>query len=98
LAGRAPETVLAELSQPQPMPPLPEMDLPVPGLIDAVVRRRPDVVGAERRVAAATAFHGAANADYLPRLALVGGVGTSTSEFDQIGGTGTSRYSVGPVV
>ena len=98
LAGRAPETVLAELSEPQPMPQLPAMDVPVPGLIDAIVRRRPDVVSAERRVAAATAFHGAANADYLPRLALVGGIGTSTSEFDEIGGSGTSRYAVGPVV
>jgi NodT family efflux transporter outer membrane factor (OMF) lipoprotein len=98
LAGREPETVLAELSPLQPIPPLPEFAAPVPGLLDAVVRRRPDVLSAERRVAAAAAFHGAANADYLPRLAIVGGLGTSTNEFDQIGGTGTSRYAVGPVV
>ena len=98
LAGREPESVLAELAEPQPMPALPDIGAPVPGLLDAVVRRRPDVLAAERRVAAATAFHGAAKADYLPRLALVGGLGTSTNEFDEIGGTGTSRYSVGPVV
>ena len=98
VAGREPEAVLAELSPLQPIPQLPEFAAPVPGLLDAVVRRRPDVLSAERRVAAATAFHGAANADYLPRLTLVGGLGTSTNEFDQIGGTGTSRYAVGPVL
>jgi NodT family efflux transporter outer membrane factor (OMF) lipoprotein len=96
LTGREPESVLAELSTPQPIPALPE--IAIPESLDLLVSRRPDVLSAERRVAAAAAFHGAANADYLPRLSLVGGLGTATTDFDELGGTGTSRYAFGPVV
>lgn len=96
LTGREPGAIAAELETPQPMPALP--GVVVPASIDALVRRRPDVVSAERRVAAAAAFHGAARADYLPRITLVGGLGTASSEFDGLGDDGTSRFTVGPVI
>lgn len=96
LTGREPESVVAELETAQPLPALP--GVVVPASIEALVRRRPDVVSAERRAAAAAAFHGAAKADYLPRVALVGGAGIAAGDFDRLGGTGTSRFAVGPVI
>jgi NodT family efflux transporter outer membrane factor (OMF) lipoprotein len=96
LTGRNPASMAEELAIPAALPALP--DLPAVVAPDAIVRNRPDVVGAERRLAAETAFHRAAKADYLPRIALVGGYGTSASDFDRIGGRGTSRFAVGPVI
>jgi outer membrane protein TolC len=55
-------------------------------------------VSAERRLAAETAFVGAAKADYLPRLSFNGQAGYSAPDFDRIGGDGTSRYAIGPVL
>ena len=96
LTGRDPEAVAAELGAAQPFPALPELE--APAAIDRLVLRRPDVVSAERQAAAAAAFHGAAKADYLPRVSIVGGIGASSNEFDRLGGDGTSRFAVGPVV
>ena len=56
--------------------PLPDLPAKVPVTSpDSLIRQRPDVVSAERRLAAQTAFVGAAKADYLPRLSLQGGAG-----------------------
>ena len=96
LVGRTPDAIAAELEAPAPLPALP--DLPAVVAPEAIVRSRPDVVSAERRLAAETAFHRAAKADYLPRITLVGGYGTAASDFDRIGGRGTSRFAVGPVI
>lgn len=65
---------------------------------ELAVRSRPDVRSAERRLAAETAFVGAAKADYLPRLSVGGTAGYTSLDFDGIGNTGTGRYAVGPVV
>jgi multidrug efflux system outer membrane protein len=96
LTGRGPEVVASELASAQPFPALPE--IPAPAAVDRLARNRPDVVSAERQAAAAAAFHGAAKAEYLPRITIVGGIGASSNEFDRLGGTGTSRFAVGPVV
>jgi NodT family efflux transporter outer membrane factor (OMF) lipoprotein len=96
LVGRPPAAVAGELE--------PVAALPAPPAIgtiaspDSLVRHRPDVVSAERRLAAETAFVGAAKADYLPRLSLAGQAGYTAPELDRVGGTGTSRYAVGPVI
>jgi NodT family efflux transporter outer membrane factor (OMF) lipoprotein len=96
LTGGDPEAVAAELDVAQAFPELPE--LPAAANVEALARRRPDVVSAEHQAAAAAAFHGAAKADYLPRVSLVGGIGAAANDFDRLGGTGTSRYAFGPVV
>ena len=96
LTGRDPEAVASELAAAQRFPALPEIQ--APAAIDRLARNRPDVVSAERQAAAAAAFHGAAKAEYLPRITIVGGIGASSNEFDRLGGTGTSRFAVGPVV
>jgi outer membrane protein TolC len=73
-------------------------DPPTLGAIGEVVRDRPDVRSAERRLDASTAFVGAARAEYLPTLSLGGAVGYTGSEARALGNTGTPRYVIGPVL
>ncbi len=105
LVGRDPKSVsdeltvapcLAEPEETCPMPALPE-DV-IGSEAEVLIRSRPDVRAAERRLAAETAFVGAAKADYLPRLSVGGTAGYSATAFDSIGRSGTGRYAVGPVI
>ena len=58
---------------------------PVPaGLPSELLERRPDIVAAERRVAAAFNFTKEANAARLPRLALTSSIGTSSSSLSDL--------------
>jgi NodT family efflux transporter outer membrane factor (OMF) lipoprotein len=96
LVGRSPAAVAGELETVAALPAPPEIG--VVATPDSLVHERPDVVSAERRLAAETAFVGAAKAEYLPRLSLSGQAGYTAPELDRIGGAGTSRYAVGPVI
>jgi multidrug efflux system outer membrane protein len=95
LVGRPPAAVAAELA-PAPLPTLPATT--TIAAADSVIRRRPDVAGAERRVAAERALVSAAKADYLPRLSVGGSAGFTSSRFDSLTERGTFRYAVGPVI
>ena len=96
LVGRPPAEVARELDSVAPMPPLPpSVAVSSP---DTLIRRRPDVAAAERRVAAEHAFVGSAKAEYWPRLSVGGYAGFTSDEFEDLGGDGTFRYAVGPVV
>lgn len=68
------------------------------GSPEDLVERRPDVLRAERRVAAQQLFVGAARAEYLPRITLGARAGYVATTFESLGSTGTSRMLVGPVV
>lgn len=65
---------------------------------DALVRGRPDVLSAERRMDATGAFVGSAKADYLPRLSIGAVAGYTADAFDALGSSGTPRYAIGPVI
>jgi outer membrane protein, multidrug efflux system len=96
LLGRAPASLAGELGDAAPLPPLPA--LPFAGEPGALVRERPDVRGAARQVEAQAAFVSAARADYLPRLSVGGVAGYTAGRLDGLGGSGTPRYAIGPVV
>ena len=90
IVGRYPA---AELALAPDLPPLPA---PVPdGLPSELLERRPDLVAAERRVAAA--FHSVqvAEAARLPRIALTAAGGRSTSDLLRLASVGAGFWSVG---
>jgi NodT family efflux transporter outer membrane factor (OMF) lipoprotein len=96
LIGRHPASLIAELSEDAAIIGVPAripVDLP-----SELLRQRPDIRAAERRLAVATAGIGVATADLFPRFSLPAILGLqSTSLSDLV--TGGSRYwSVGPVM
>lgn len=93
LAGQVPGTLSAQLSQRQPVPRVPDQILTsVPA---DVVRRRPDIRAAERRVAAQSAQVGVATAALYPSLSLSGSIGLqSLSASDVFDGSQTDRFGV----
>jgi NodT family efflux transporter outer membrane factor (OMF) lipoprotein len=70
LLAQQPETLTVELDSIAPLPPIPA-SLPV-GLPSDLLRRRPDIREAERKLAAATANIGVAVADLYPKFNLIG--------------------------
>jgi outer membrane protein, multidrug efflux system len=96
LLGRAPGTLPADWLAGGTLPALP--DTVNIGSPEQLVRRRPDVLGAERQLAAQSLFVGAAQADYLPRLSLAANAGYSATTFDSLSRRGTSRIVAGPVL
>lgn len=68
LVGEQPEALVDELAQARALPQVPP-EIP-PGLPIDLIRRRPDVRAAERRLAAATAQIGVAVADMYPKVSL----------------------------
>ena len=88
LTGRTPGEVRAELGGEPVLPSTPE-SLPV-GLRAEVLRRRPDVIAAERQLAAATAEVGGATAAFFPRLVLGASGGFEAGDVAELA-TGDSR-------
>lgn len=62
-----------------------------------LLRRRPDLIAAERRLAASNAAIGSAIAEYYPRVSLKGLIGTATTSFGGLfsGGANQAQASVG---
>jgi NodT family efflux transporter outer membrane factor (OMF) lipoprotein len=68
------------------------------GSPDQLVHRRPDVLRAERRLAAQSLFVGAARAEYLPRVTLSARAGYAANSVDSLFKRGNSRLLFGPVM
>jgi multidrug efflux system outer membrane protein len=82
LTGRPPAALVAELETPAPLPALPaQIPAGAPG---DLLRRRPDIFAAERRLAGATARIGVATADLFPRFTLGGLIGTQAADSDAL--------------
>jgi NodT family efflux transporter outer membrane factor (OMF) lipoprotein len=96
LVGRSPSAVATELSDSAPLPSLPDESRIA--VDDSVIRRRPDVRAAEREYAASRSLVGSAKSEYLPKISVGGQAGFTSSEFSDLGGDGTFRYAVGPVI
>ena len=96
LLGRTPDALPGALSEEGMLPALP--DTVNVGSPEQLVRHRPDVLRAERRLAAQDMLVGAARAEYLPRITLGARAGYAATSFDSLTRAGTSRLLVGPVV
>jgi NodT family efflux transporter outer membrane factor (OMF) lipoprotein len=88
LAPGAPDDLLARLVEPAAVP-RPALDVAV-GVPAELVRRRPDVRAAERRLAAEVARIGVSEAERYPRFSLAGTLGLASDGLSEF----TSRDSV----
>jgi len=97
LLGEYPETLAVELARGGPTPVLPQ-HVPV-GIPADLLRRRPDIQGAERQLAAANADIGAAIADLFPDVVLTGAFGGQGGpRSSSILLPYTAIWSIGPAV
>lgn len=94
LIGKNPSALLKELSAPGPIPVPPgEVTVGVPA---DLLRQRPDIRAAERRLAAQTARVGVATADLYPTFGIGGSLGVGNSAGGSLLGAGNTAYTVGP--
>jgi NodT family efflux transporter outer membrane factor (OMF) lipoprotein len=93
LTGQVPGALAERLAEPRPVPVAPaEIVVGVPA---DIVRRRPDIRAAERRLAAQTAQVGVATAALYPSLSLSGSIGLqSPTASDLFDGSRTERLGV----
>jgi NodT family efflux transporter outer membrane factor (OMF) lipoprotein len=94
LTGKAPEAADARWLTPAPIPQT--ADSIALGLRSDLLRRRPDIIAAERRLAAATADVGVATADLFPRISLAGSIGQQAQSAGDLSEGASTRYSLGP--
>ena len=95
LLGVTPETLVPALRDSSAPVPLPPESIAM-GIRSELLERRPDVRGAERQLAAATADVGLATADLFPRFSLMGSIGQQGREVGQLDSGASTRFSVGP--
>ena len=94
LLGVPPTGFKVDLPAPSPLDKLPA--LVSTGRPEDLLRRRPDIREAERRLAAATARIGVATADLFPRLSFSGSFGVDAKSASNLFSSGSSRYAFGP--
>jgi NodT family efflux transporter outer membrane factor (OMF) lipoprotein len=89
LLGSQPGTYRSLLAAPAPIPDAPAISTAA-GPAD-LLRRRPDIIAAERRLAASNAQIGAAISDYYPKIALSGLIGTATTTGGNVFDSGANQ-------
>jgi len=96
LAAQPLREVAARLDAPRLLPTLPVTDLgalPV-GTPEQLLRRRPDLVQAERLLAASTSNIGVATADLFPRISLNGLIGLASNHLVDLTDGGSQQHSL----
>ena len=94
LVGEQPDALNATLAPKVDLPALPRLvNIGKPG---DLLRRRPDIEAAERRLAAATADIGVAEGDWFPKVSFTGEYGFAASSLDRIGDAPAATYAYGP--
>ena len=96
LLGEEPGKLIKRLVPAQEVP-LPPADVAI-GIPAEQIRKRPDVRGAERHLAAQTARIGVATADLYPTFFLNGSMGTAAVSSGDMFTGGASAFSFGPGV
>jgi len=96
LLGKHPGTLETELSERKPLPAATlEIAIGVPA---DVLRNRPDVRNAERKLAAQTARIGAATAEMYPKVTLTGSIGVEALSAGKLFSAGNHTYGIGPAI
>lgn len=95
LLGVYPDKI-ADLITPKPLPKTPPMTVYADPR--ELLRRRPDIVAAERQIAQQAALLGVAKKDFLPALALQASVGTASHDLRHLFGSGSLTYSIAPTL
>ncbi len=95
LTGVRPGTLALDLA-PRPYPVL-ATSLPI-GDVSQLLRRRPDVRAAERRLAAAAAREGVASAELYPRISISGAIGLLAGRGNLFGRSESRAWSVTPAL
>jgi len=96
LVGVAPEQLPSLLDEPKAIPRSVE-DIPI-GLTSDLLRRRPDIRAAERRIAAENARIGIATADLYPHFSLTSAVGLESLNAGTVLSAPSRYLSVGPSI
>lgn len=96
LTGEYPATLAPTLLRPAPLPA--EGAMPDVGIPADLLRRRPDIVAAEKDVARLAAEAGVARKDFLPTLSLQGSIATDSHDIDGLFGSHSLTYSVAPTL
>lgn len=94
LTGQTPGALHELLTVSRPLPELPH--LVRIGDPQSLLRRRPDVRAAERRLAAATAQIGVQTAQLFPSVTFSGEIGFSVHSLSSVGKAGSEYYGFGP--
>ena len=93
LLGQRPEQLSVDLS-PKELPAIAKaLNIGNPG---DLLQQRPDIMSAERKLAAATARIGVAKADLFPRVSLSGFLGFTAGRGSQIGSAAANAWALGP--
>ncbi|WP_313062163.1 TolC family protein, partial [Pseudomonas rhodesiae] len=95
LLGQRPDKLTVDLS-PKDLPAIAKA-LPI-GDPGQLLQRRPDILSAERKLAAATARIGVAKADLFPRVSLSGFLGFTAGRGSQIGSSAANAWALGPSI
>jgi len=93
LVGTTPEALASQLSNPKAIPVAPSIPA---GLPSDLLRRRPDIRSAERKLAASTADIGVATADLYPRISLTATPALISTALATLLSWGSRNYSAGP--
>lgn len=94
LLNEDPGQMRQRLGQPAPMPS--HMQLVSAGTPMQLLRRRPDIVAAEKQLAAAACELGIAKKDFLPTLSVDGSIGTSAHSGGDLFKNNSLTWSVAP--
>jgi NodT family efflux transporter outer membrane factor (OMF) lipoprotein len=96
LVGTHPEGVHAELSEPRPVP-VPEVEVAV-GVPADLIRQRPDIRAAERRLAAQSAQVGVATAQLYPAFSFGGSLSLNAIDGANLFDASSRAFSFGPSI
>lgn len=96
LCGVYPEQIEEKLRKSVPMPIL--LLAPETGVPNDLLRRRPDILQAEKKLAEAAALAGVAKKDFLPVLSLSASAGTEARRADNLFRDQSFTYTIAPTL